>query len=395
MLLALFFGTALKAQIVTASISGPANVCPNQQNVAYSSSTNFSGPTYDVEFVCGGLGTFPNGSTSYIINGTDNSNSCTVNWGNYNNTQSWVRVTYHWYVLGIHYTASKTINVTIGLGLVTPNAITAPASICTNNMSPFVVSCPNPLPTYAIGYEWSATNSSATNNYSSSSVITPYTSNPITVSVKFITSCPFDAGGNFIYSNPYSYTIGRTSPTPAPSGFYYTWVIVPGASPGSWDVTVNFPNAPGYSYTWQCAVTVRGTTNYTGTNAGSATFTMRNTNALDVTVNFNDNCGGVNSKTDHMLMNNGNLVTPSSRKAINGTETPGGDGSLEIGVFPNPAKDQLNIQYYSLENSLISVSMTDVLGKTVLKEDRTLEEGNNDIKLFLNELESGMAIHQA
>jgi hypothetical protein len=128
-------------QLVTTTVSGPDYVCPNEQAL-YWASTNVSGLNYWVEFTCGGAGVIAeSGTQNYIIYNTGNSNSCHVNWGNNNGSQSWVQARYHWTVLFINYSSLGTLSpINIGVTL-NPTNISGPATICSDDYSNYTVSC--------------------------------------------------------------------------------------------------------------------------------------------------------------------------------------------------------------------------------------------------------------
>lgn len=55
------------------------------------------------------------------------------------------------------------------------------------------------------------------------------------------------------------------------------------------------------------------------------------------------------------------------------------EGSLQL--YPNPVKDQLSINLKSSEQQTVSISMTDLAGKQIKKENRNLYTGENNIML--------------
>ena len=61
----------------------------------------------------------------------------------------------------------------------------------------------------------------------------------------------------------------------------------------------------------------------------------------------------------------------------------------KILLFPNPAKDELHINFTSFETENIQLSITDILGKTVLKQDFESKQGENNILLQIDKLQTG------
>ena len=212
-----------------ATITGPLNVCPNQNAVEYLTQTNV--PSYltisKVVFTCGGVGVFDeNKSNVYTIyqttdNVTGHSISCPrsssvhVNWSNSFGVQSWVQVKYYWDVAFINYSAVGTLdNINIGQSTEFPTGLAGPLSLCGNNMNNFIVSCPNALPANAVGWDWSFTNASltpGTGGQTNTLSLYPTSSSPIVVSARFHFIC----NNAHYYSKGYSITIGRTLGVPA------------------------------------------------------------------------------------------------------------------------------------------------------------------------------------
>ncbi|MGB1207214.1 MAG: T9SS type A sorting domain-containing protein [Chitinophagales bacterium] len=62
---------------------------------------------------------------------------------------------------------------------------------------------------------------------------------------------------------------------------------------------------------------------------------------------------------------------------------------VDINLYPNPAKDELHITFTSFETENIQLSITDILGKTVLQQDFESKQGENNILLQLDKLQTG------
>jgi bacillolysin len=58
--------------------------------------------------------------------------------------------------------------------------------------------------------------------------------------------------------------------------------------------------------------------------------------------------------------------------------------SEDMTVYPNPAKDKLNVNFTAAEAGTTSVSITDLMGRVVMQQEISVEEGMNTIALPLN-----------
>ncbi len=383
------FSAASAQSVVNASVSGPANVCPNDQNVLYNSGTNVSGLNYWVEFKCGGAGVIvESGTQNYIINNTGNNNSCHVNWGNYNGSSSWVQAVYHWKIAFINYTATGTQNTDIGV--ISPTAISGPSAICSDDLSNFTVSCPDGIPTNAYAYHWTATNAAFVSGTSSSSAtlhaagLVSYM--PITVSVQFTSYC----GG---YSGSYSYVISRPQGKPLGAGYVLQHIEAMGIG-GNLLVDFTFPSKP-FSYNWHAIVTEPSSSpvNYTGTVPANTTgYTQLSLVSQGATIYMNANQGNESCGNywNYSYGKSGISEGTHNRMAhtdIDGTIDGSDNGLL---VYPNPANDRLTISYFSENSSSVSLLLTNVLGKIVLNEERTINEGENELDLHVSSLPNGI-----
>lgn len=67
------------------------------------------------------------------------------------------------------------------------------------------------------------------------------------------------------------------------------------------------------------------------------------------------------------------------------------DDSVKIfSIFPNPADKEININLYVEENEVITISITDILGKEVISTGRELMQGNQTLELPVAELREGI-----
>ncbi len=63
-----------------------------------------------------------------------------------------------------------------------------------------------------------------------------------------------------------------------------------------------------------------------------------------------------------------------------------------VNLHPNPTTNDLFFDYYSKSKSMLTIELMDYSGKTVLKNNQLIEEGQNSIVLPLNDLERGVYI---
>jgi hypothetical protein len=63
-----------------------------------------------------------------------------------------------------------------------------------------------------------------------------------------------------------------------------------------------------------------------------------------------------------------------------------------VNLHPNPTTNDLFFDYYSKAKSTLTIELMDYSGKTVLKNNQLIEEGQNSIVLPLNDLERGVYI---
>jgi hypothetical protein len=105
----------------------------------------------------------------------------------------------------------------------------------------------------------------------------------------------------------------------------------------------------------------------------------------------------VNNEYTYLYAFNTGSASPNSNEAItdaaniNSTETI---KNITFTVFPNPAKDIINVKFSSLEESHYSISVTNVQGKVVLSKDGNAAPGINTLALNLNNLLKGIYVIQ-
>ncbi len=379
-------------QLVTTTLTGPTSVCPNEQ-AQYWGSTDWSGLNYDkIEFTCTGLGTFnETGTNSYIITGSNlpNNATCHVNWGNYNGSQGWVQVKFYWHVTFLNYSSTGTLNG-INIGVTSnPTAINGPASFCSDDFSNYTVSCPDGLPYGCNDYTWSATNAiiSGTSN---TATLHAVNGNPIVVSVKFREIC----SSGIYYSNSYSYTIARPLGKPLGAGYVLPHLESMNTS-GALFTDLSFPAKP-YSYNYVCTINNpgMGIATYNGVIAANVASTVQvplwvNGATLNVTADYGavNGCGNywnyTRAKSTLSVGSHNRMANSASEDLVSADEN-------DLNIYPNPAKDNLNVNYHSNEASTLSIKVIDMLGNVIVKEEKQVTEGNNDLQLQLSDLSNGI-----
>jgi hypothetical protein len=63
---------------------------------------------------------------------------------------------------------------------------------------------------------------------------------------------------------------------------------------------------------------------------------------------------------------------------------------MSVSISPNPVKDQLHIQTYSMKKQSLQWVITDATGKKVLELKQDLVSGNNNQELDVSALPSGL-----
>jgi hypothetical protein len=62
----------------------------------------------------------------------------------------------------------------------------------------------------------------------------------------------------------------------------------------------------------------------------------------------------------------------------------------EISIYPNPAKDVVNIKVNSNQSAKVVITLYDLLGQAVLQRDLTFKAGQNNTELMLGDLSNGI-----
>ncbi|MBK7444008.1 MAG: T9SS type A sorting domain-containing protein [Bacteroidetes bacterium] len=59
-------------------------------------------------------------------------------------------------------------------------------------------------------------------------------------------------------------------------------------------------------------------------------------------------------------------------------------------VYPNPASDKIQLNYFTSEAGAVSINVVDVTGKVYITKTATAVNGNNTFTIGLDALESGV-----
>jgi len=155
---------------------------------------------------------------------------------------------------------------------------------------------------------------------------------------------------------------------------------------GNYNVSIDYSNASNSGLRFLLDGTEIGGETL-GSNGTSSTFTLSNlqvgTHAIMVKSAIN------NFDVDRFKINTGagtkNIVDASPNNINN-------QNSINISVYPNPAKEFININMTSANNSNAIIRLTDISGKLVLSETKSLSEGNNSMIINTCDLNSGLYI---
>lgn len=90
------------------------------------------------------------------------------------------------------------------------------------------------------------------------------------------------------------------------------------------------------------------------------------------------NTSGSTFRTTNQLADEGSL----NALKINGID--------ELSVYPNPATDKLNLNFFITENATITANVIDMIGKTVMNQNFTAQEGFNQSALDISSLNNGI-----
>ncbi len=275
--------------------------------------------------------------------------------------------------------------------------LVAPASgICLDN-TPTKTYYINPVPN-AISYTWTYpvgwTGTVATNGLSS---FVNFNSNQQVGNICVNANFP---GG--ISSALTCVNVTAVFGAPFPPSYSPNITATPSPTIGKWQVQVYFPTIPGGNYNWTTSVQkYQGGTpsygpsnNHSGISSGLATayYIMSNNDKIQINASRTNPCTTSDGNSYGFKFNNGaftpyQLLRTGNLNIVDETE---GEIDYNFNIFPNPANNNLNITYFSQENSVMNIVITDVLGNIVLNVIKDLSEGNNEFKLQLDGITNGI-----
>ena len=67
---------------------------------------------------------------------------------------------------------------------------------------------------------------------------------------------------------------------------------------------------------------------------------------------------------------------------------------IDLAVFPNPAQDELNLQWDSSVSGNYDIYVLDMNGRTVLADQQAVKEGANILRIETRDLENGTYLIQ-
>lgn len=156
----------------------------------------------------------------------------------------------------------------------------------------------------------------------------------------------------------------------------------PGVITGPTTVCVSATNQ-----SYNCGTTV-GTTSYTWTIPSGITLASGQGTST-VALNFNATAA---TRTISVVANNACGAGTSRTLSVTSQACPrlADEGSLTyLQLFPNPVSDNLNVRFSASNSEHIRISVTDISGRIVFTEERTVNEGPNALNLNLSGLSSG------
>lgn len=387
------------------TITGETNVCAGGQLTYSATCTNNT--KYAEWFVYGGVfaSTGTQNSTRNVIPfSSNNVTTDVVIWNAGFNGTGYIQVRYKshniWGTLITVGYEQHDVNV----GITNPTTISGPSSICVNSNRTYNFSCPaiSPSNSYYSNfqlpvshyYEWASDMNGVMSAWVQTTspninLVCSATNNlPIHVSVRYRSGC-----GTNIITSVYTITVPRISsiatvPTSPPS-----YVVNATINAGKKAVTFTFPSYP-TAYTWtstRYSSTATSPTQ-TGGNGGSANYIMLNGDVVNIGYSAINDCGS-NASFDGFSYKlvNGNLVRQQILRTGHPIQEDETIVDQNFNFFPNPAKDNLNIYYYSegLESNM-NITITDVIGNIVVKEQQSLNEGENNLQINVSELSNGI-----
>lgn len=151
------------------------------------------------------------------------------------------------------------------------------------------------------------------------------------------------------------------------------------------------PACGGQTYTYGVA-SVIGTTSYNWvvTPGGSISFPFPMVvNGKDASINWTLNAPAIQGVSVSASNACGTSPTRTASVTVN-TCVRVADNNIVWSVYPNPAKDRATISFEATENAEYIVSMFDVTGRLVVRNQVNALSGNNTAELILSDLAAGV-----
>jgi len=242
-------------------------------------------------------------------------------------------------------------------------------NVCNGNNIPYTVTN-----VAGITYNWSFSTGSASvqNGQGTNSIAAAFTPNYLTgtLSVTASNACGISAARTL--------TVAATPAQPSP--------LTGTLTPCSGQVGVPYSTTPvagAVNYTWN--VPSGGRINDGTTTSTTATMI---TTATAVTVNFAATAGYVRVKANNACGSGVyRSVTVAFSCRLSADET---SETFDAVIFPNPANEEIHVQYESVTESNQQIRVTDLSGKTQMLIKGTSVEGTNEIDIDIRQLSPGI-----
>lgn len=251
----------------------------------------------------------------------------------------------------------------------TPGVITgATTSVCNGTNIPYSV-----VNVAGITYNWvfNAGGATITSGQGTNSVLASFTPNYITGSIQVSASnnCGTSALRSLVVkSTPATAAVinGATSVCANQTGVPYSITPVAGAT----------------SYTWEGPAGAR-----ISDGTVTSTTSILNTTSPSVTINFKTTAGNVKVKAGNSCGFGSNRLLAVAITCK--TALPGGNNN-QLSIYPNPAHDQLQIDFESESDQNYSIRIFDLSGKQVVMQSGTALTGSNNLMLDVEAFPSGI-----
>ena len=148
------------------------------------------------------------------------------------------------------------------------------------------------------------------------------------------------------------------------------------ANPDVNDITFNWTHGPiTHDYSWQIS---GGGFTSSGTTTSNSVTVSGLAPATSYSFQVKTKCGGSLYSDAASLSNISTLVGVEDLTSITG-----------LNIYPNPAKDILNIAIDGIQSSVLEVSIVDLLGRIVLEDQMRISQGTHRERLDISKLTNG------